>query len=68
MRKIIKTIEHVNPPFIEYEIVDDVDIEENEVRGIRTNKLENLNTDDEINDDTDEEEEELPANKNIEEI
>ena len=45
-----------------------MDIEENEVRGIRTNKLENFNTDDEINDDTDEEKEELPEDKDIEEI
>ena len=67
MGEIIQNVGHAHPTFIEEEIVYDVDMVENEVRGKQMKKTENVITDDEINDDTDEQEEELLADKYIEE-
>ena len=55
--------EHAHPTLIEEEIVDDMGIVENKVGGIQMNKIENVITNDKINDNTDEEEEELPADQ-----
>ena len=50
---MIQNVEHANPPFIEEKNVDDMDIVENEVEEIQMNKIENVITNDEINNDTD---------------
>ena len=52
MGEIIQNVEHAHPTFIEEEIVDDVEMAENEVGGKQMKKIENVITDDEINDDT----------------
>ena len=63
MGEIIQIFEHAHPTLIEEEIVDDMGIVENKVGGIQMNKIENVITNDKINDNTDEEEEELPADQ-----
>ena len=53
MGEIIQNFEHAHPTLIEEEIVDDMGIVENKVGGIQMNKIENVITNDEINNDTD---------------
>ena len=54
-----KFFEHADPPFIDEEIVDDMDKVENKVSEIQMRKIDNVITDDEINNDIDDKEEEL---------